>query len=141
MGNKIKDDLYFFLLRFLFGFMYFFVHGLPKIKGGPETWAKIGKATGYIGINVFPTFFGFMASISEFLGGLLLMLGLFIRPASFFIALTMIVAIFYHFGRGDSLLGASHAIENFIVILFIFLKGSDSFSLERKFKSFFTNRL
>ena len=136
----MKEDFYFFLLRFLFGFMYFFVHGRPKIFGGPETWSKLGKTTSYIGIDIFPTFFGFMASISEFLGGLLLMLGLFIRPACFFIALTMLVAIFSHFGRGQGLMGASHAIENLIVILFILLKGPDKFSLDRRLKFFCKKR-
>ncbi len=38
------------------------MHGLPKLQGGPELWAGVGKSMGNIGIHFMPTFWGFMAA-------------------------------------------------------------------------------
>jgi len=46
----------------------------------------------------FPAFFAALACYSEFLGGILIVLGLFTRPAAFFISITMGVAAFVHHG-------------------------------------------
>ncbi len=63
------------VLRIGIGIM-FMLHGFPKLTGGPEAWTKVGGALSAIGINSAHTFMGFMAAISEFGGGLLLLLGL-----------------------------------------------------------------
>jgi putative oxidoreductase len=117
------------LLRIGYGIMYMF-HGFPKISGGPERWVGVGGAIGNFGISLFPVFWGFMAAISEFFGGILLMAGFFFRPACTLMALTMIVAAGHHLGRGDGLMGASHAIENGIVFLSLILIGPGKFSLD-----------
>lgn len=44
---------------------------------------------------IFPWFFAWMGAASEAIGGILLMLGLQTRIASFFILITMLVAIFF----------------------------------------------
>lgn len=68
-------------------------HGLGKIQN-PEK--AIGMARG---MNFpVPDAFGWAAIISEFLGGILLALGLFTRPAAFFIGTTMVVAAFVQLG-------------------------------------------
>lgn len=41
------------------------MHGLPKLQGGPELWAGVGKSMGNIGIHFMPTFWGFMAAATE----------------------------------------------------------------------------
>jgi putative oxidoreductase len=116
-------------LRIGYGIMYVF-HGFPKISGGPERWAGVGGAISNFGIEFLPVFWGFMAAISEFFGGILLTVGFFFRPACALMAITMIVATGHHLGRGDGLMGASHAIENGIVLLSLILIGPGKFSLD-----------
>jgi putative oxidoreductase len=120
------------ILRVGIGIMFMF-HGLPKLTGGPEIWAKVGSALSVIGLNFAPTFMGLMAAIAEFGGGLLLLLGLFTRPASFFLLITMIVATLMHVLSGDSFIRYSHALESAILFFgFIFI-GPGTFSLDHKF--------
>ncbi len=97
--NKYRD-VGLLILRVGFGIMFMF-HGAPKLFGGPERWGKLGAAMGNFGIDFLPAFWGFMASFSEFFGGILLILGLFFRPACILLTLTMIVAAGFHIGRGD----------------------------------------
>jgi len=70
----------------------FLVHGLNKLAGGSSLWAQVGGELGVFGVHFAPTFWGLMAAFSEFFGGLLLILGLFFRPALFFMTFTMLVA-------------------------------------------------
>jgi putative oxidoreductase len=110
----------------------FMFHGAPKMFGGPEKWHMLGTAMGNFGIDFLPGFWGFMAAFSEFFGGILLILGLFFRPACLLMAITMIVAAGHHLGRGDGLMGASHAIESGIVLLSLILIGPGKISLDKK---------
>ncbi|MDQ7053930.1 MAG: DoxX family protein [candidate division KSB1 bacterium] len=123
-------DLGLLVARLGVGLMFIFVHGGPKILGGPERWAKLGTAMEYLAIGFAPTFWGFMASIAEFLGGLLLVLGLFFRPACLGLIATMFVAASMHLGRGDTLVQASHAIENFFFLVGILMVGPGKYSLD-----------
>ena len=74
----------------------FIVHGLPKLTGGPKTWAGLGKSMNHLGIDFFPEFWGFMAAVSEGIGGVLLILGAFDRPVCLLLMFTMIVATLTH---------------------------------------------
>lgn len=119
------------MLRIGLGGMYLF-HGWPKISGGPERWAKLGGAMGNLGIDFAPSFWGFMAAFAEFFGGLMLIFGFFFHPAAALMATTMAVAAISHFSRGDGLGGASHAIENGIVLASLFFIGPGKYSLDAK---------
>lgn len=66
-------------------------HGYQKIFGGNMEMFLGG--VGEMGVP-FPVLFGWMAALSEFVGGLLLVLGLATRVAAFFIFMTMAVAVF-----------------------------------------------
>lgn len=70
----------------------FIIHGMPKLTGGVESWTKVGKAMGTIGIDFFPAFWGFMAAVTEGIGGVLLILGVFYRPICVLLAFTMTIA-------------------------------------------------
>ena len=119
------------ILRIGLGCM-FLIHGGPKLFGGPEKWEKLGMAMNSLGIGFIPTFWGFMAAISEFFGGACLILGLFFRPACILLTITMMVAAISHLSRGDGLSGASHAIEVGIVFLSFILIGAGKYSLDEK---------
>jgi putative oxidoreductase len=124
-------DLGLLLLRVGIGGM-FMVHGWPKLAGGAASWAKLGKAMAHVGIEFAPTFFGLMASLSEFFGGLLLALGLLFRPAAGLMLATMAVATTMHLQQGDGIGGASHAIEAAIVFASLLLIGPGKHSLAGK---------
>lgn len=123
------------VLRVGLGLSFLFIHGGPKMLSGPDGWVMI-SAMGMkgVGITAFPAFLGFMAAASEFIGAILLILGVFMRPACFFMAATMAVATHYHLARGDSFEVASHAIEMGIVFVSLMLIGPGRYSLTPKWK-------
>ncbi len=98
------------VLRLGVGVMFLF-HGWPKLMGGPVKWEALGTAMGYLGVYVIPVFWGLMAALSEFFGGVCLILGVVFRPACLLLLGTMAVAATMHLQRGDGLQVASHAIE------------------------------
>jgi len=68
LNNSLSSlaDIGMLTLRLGSGLIFIFIHGLGKITGGPEHWAKIGGSMSNIGINFLPEFWGFMAAFSEF---------------------------------------------------------------------------
>ena len=126
-----RRDLGLLLLRLGLGLMFVVVHGGPKLLGGPERWSQVGLAMGSLGIKAFPAFWGFLAAVSECIGGLCLVLGLFTRPAAFFMAMTMVVAATMHLTRGDGIQVASHAIEDGLVFFSLILIGAGRYRLGR----------
>lgn len=130
--DKYKD-IGLLILRIGIGGMFLF-HGAPKIVGGPERWEQLGMAMGNFGIHFLPVFWGFMASFAEFFGGIMLILGLFFRPACMLLTINMTVAASMHLSRGDGLGGASHAIEDGIVFLSLIFIGPGKYSLDERLK-------
>ena len=123
-------DLGLLVMRLGLGVMFLY-HGIPKLMGGPEAWTNIGGAMSNFGIMFAPAFWGFMAAVSEAGGGVCLILGLALRPACLFLLATMFVAVTFHLGRGDILLEASHAIEDGIVFIGLFIIGPGKYSLDK----------
>lgn len=119
------------IIRMGLGIM-FMIHGLPKIQGGVDMWAKIGGSMKLIGIDFFPAFWGFMASATECFGGFLLILGLFFRPVNILLAFTMFIAALTHLKGGDGINGASHAIELGVVFIGLIFLGPGRYSVDRK---------
>ena len=107
-------------------------HGFPKIMGGPEKWTALGATMTVVGIDFLPIFWGFMAAITEGLGGFLLLLGLFFRPVNMLLAFTMFIAALMHLNKGDGVLGASHAIELGIVFCALIFIGPGKYSVDGK---------
>ena len=128
-------DLGLLLLRLGMGGMFLFVHGGPKLLGGPEMWAKVGAATQHLGMHFLPMMWGFLAACAEGLGGLCLMLGIFTRPAAALMAITMAVATMTHLTQGDGVQVASHAIEAGLVFIGLLVTGPGEYSVERTFFS------
>ena len=63
-----------------------FLHGLPKIMGGADTWTMVGSTMSNFGIDTGHTFWGFIGAFSEMVGGLLFALGFIFRPAAILLA-------------------------------------------------------
>ena len=119
------------VLRIGIGLM-FILHGAPKLFGGAEKWTQIGMAMASLGIGFMPAFWGFMAAISEFFGGVCIILGIVFRPACILLTITMLVAAVSHLSRGDGLSGASHAIELGIVFLSLIVIGAGKYSVDEQ---------
>ena len=119
------------ILRVGLGIMMM-THGFPKLAGGPQGWEGLGGSMKVVGVDFLPVFWGFMAAVAEGVGGLLLVLGLFFRPANAMLVFTMIIAALVHFGKGDGLSGASHAIELGFVFLALVFIGPGKYSIDKK---------
>lgn len=119
------------ILRMGIGIMMAY-HGYSKITGGPEAWVGLGGVMGIFGINFFPAFWGFMAAVTEFFGGIFIALGLFTKPTALFLIITMFVAASLKFNSGGGLFEASHAIELGIVFLSLIFIGPGRYSIEKK---------
>ena len=133
MGDKFRDQGL-LLLRVAIG-AAFMAHGWPKLAGGSAKWAKLGKAMAHLGLDFAPTFWGFMAAVSEFFGGLLLVLGVAWLPALALLAGTMAVAGYMHVKKGDGFVGASHALESLALFVSLMLIGPGKFTLASKLGS------
>jgi putative oxidoreductase len=116
------------VLRLGFGLGFLWFHGLPKLLGGPERWARVGESMGNFGISVAPQWWGFAAALTEGLGGVLLAVGLVFRPTSLALAFVMIVAAQSHVVSGEG--SVAHAFKNIWLFLGLVLIGPGSYSLD-----------
>ncbi|MGZ5244021.1 MAG: DoxX family protein [Bacteroidia bacterium] len=126
--DKYKD-IGLLILRIGIGIM-FMVHGYPKITGGIEKWEALGHSMSTLGIAFMPAFWGFMASFAEFFGGLMIVLGLFFRPAVALLFITMLVATTKHVAAGDGFGKYSHAAESTFWFLGLFFTGPGRYSVD-----------
>ena len=136
--TKYFNDIGLLVLRLGIGAIYI-GHGAPKILGGPELWEKLGMAMGNLGITFMPTFWGFMAASSEFFGAIFLILGLLFRPATFFMAFTMTVAVIMHLSNGDGYTVFSHPLKGLVVFIALFIMGPGKYALDEKIAKFFNS--
>ena len=117
------------LLRLGIGGLFLY-HGTPKMLGGPETWSGVGGALSVFGITFWPTFWGLCAALSEFVGGLLLILGLGTRLVTPFIAFTMVVAIMTKV-TADPPEFFGYPLVMLIGLVALFLTGPGRFALDQ----------
>src|SRR3954468_12493498 len=104
--------------------MFVVVHGYPKIVEGMSLWRGLGGAFNrLIGLSFAPGFWGFLAMLAEFGGGLCLIAGIFFRPACAAIAVGMLVAPISIIRGAYGFNSASHPIELGIAAAALFLTG------------------
>ncbi|MGY0194368.1 DoxX family protein [Leptothrix sp. BB-4] len=112
----------------------FAAHGAQKLfgwfggyglDGTGEFFASIGLAPGYL--------LALLAGSAEFFGGLTLLLGLLVRPASAVLAFTMLVAIFsVHWSKGffAGNGGYEYALALFAAAVSLFFSGAGRYSVD-----------
>lgn len=107
-------------------------HGWPKITGGVEKWESLGKNVAEIGITFFPVFWGFCAALAETLGGLLVITGIFFRPALVALLFTMFIAVIVNMKPGDTFGDWSEAAEIGVVCFGLLVAGAGKYVLRVK---------
>lgn len=137
MNSKLCESIFsrpalgLLIIRLGVGIM-FIVHGWPKIVGGPEMWRQVGSATSLFGIDFYPVFWGFLAAITEALGGLLIAVGLWFRPAAFLLFGVMVVATAYLYNSGADFGLVSHPLKMAFVFLGLVFTGAGAYSLQQR---------
>jgi len=133
--TKTEQSLSALPLRLLAGII-FSAHGAQKLfawfggyglEATGQWMESIGLAPGYL--------MALLAGSAEFFGGLLLMVGFLTRPASFVLAITMIVAIFtVHIDHGlfMSNNGYEFALSLLAITIALFIQGGGKYSMDDK---------
>ena len=111
------------------------VHGLGKLRAGTETWRSVGSAMSYFGINFLHLFWGLLAALTEFFGGIALALGLLTRVASFLLTIVMVVACRMHIKMGDQFRVYSCALTLLAVFITFVVIGGGALSLDHFLKA------
>lgn len=110
----------------------YIMHGLPKLMGGPKTWTSLGHAMRFIGLDVFPAFWGFMAAASEGIGGVLLIIGVFYRPICTLLAFTMFIAtLSLSVPKNRDIASALHPLKMAFVFVGLSCVGPGRFSVDK----------
>lgn len=80
------------LVRVVFGLSLALAHGLPKVMGDMGRFAQGVAELGF----PYPLYFAWAAALAELVGGLFVAVGFLTRPAAFFAAFTLAVALYRH---------------------------------------------
>lgn len=124
----LNVDITLLFIRLVFGYV-FIIHGWGKIQN-PFHWMG--------GESQVPSLFQALAALSEFGGGVAIILGLLTRLSAFGLSCTMIVAIFTHiFVYGNPFMsrdGGSYELPFIYLLLSVLflLIGPGKFSLDKK---------
>ncbi len=108
-----------------------FMHGLPKLTGGVSTWRNLGEDMSLLHINFLPVFWGFMCAVTECIGGLFCVLGLWFRLVCILMLINFIVAAMSHLHGGDTVMKSSHAIELCFVFFGLIFIGAGEWSIDK----------
>lgn len=112
------------LLRIIAGLSMAFAHGLGKMPPSEKFVAGVTE----MGFPA-PVFFSWMAGISEFVGGLFIVVGFFTRPSAIFLGITMLVAAFVRHGA-DPFSNQEKAILYLGFCILLIFTGSGKFGVD-----------
>lgn len=126
--NK-SSDWGLLLLRTGLG-LSFIAHGYPKLLAGPPAWERLGTTMSIVGIDSYPLAWGLAAAVSETLGGILLICGIFTALTCSMLTITMAMATAFHLNKGDSFNTYSHPLELMLVFMSLLLIGPGRISLD-----------
>lgn len=120
-----KPDLGLLLFRLYVGLAMAFAHGISKIPPSDQFISAVES----LGFPI-PVLFAWAAGLSEFVGGLLIAVGLSTRYASVALGFTMAVAAFGRHGADPFKLQELSLFYLFACVLLIF-SGAGKYSLDR----------
>lgn len=105
--------------------------GIPKLMNGVSQWTMLGGAMSIFGVTAYPAVFGFVASLSEALGGLLIVLGFQFRVATIALFFTMFVASCFLYTQGHDFMAISRPVELMAVFLGLTFVGPGKYSVDK----------
>ncbi len=113
MKNGMNPELGLTILRIVLG-VIFIAHGLPKLTGGIEATAQF---FGGLGIPA-PMLAAWFIALLETLGGITLIIGLFVTPAALLLTVHMLTGIILvHASNGFYVIGPGSGGVEFSLIL------------------------
>ena len=131
--SPLLDDLAKLVVRVPAG-LFLAMHGLAKLKGGVDGFAGGLAEKGF----PMPSLFAWAATLSELVGGALVALGLFCRPAAMFAGITMVVAVLSthahqikQVGSGQGV-GFEYPVLLGAVFFAVMLAGPGRFSIDQR---------
>lgn len=125
LESGLFSELTMTALRVFAGLSMAFGHGMGKVPPSE----KFVEGVTELGFPM-PEAFAWAAGVSEFAGGIFLALGLFTRPAAFFVASTMFVAGFLRHAQ-DPFKAKELALLYFVVALVFVARGAGKWSADR----------
>jgi putative oxidoreductase len=135
--SALLDDLALLALRLTSG-GYLALHGLSKLRGGVANFATGLADKGF----PLPSAMAWSATLAELLGGLLVAVGLVVRPAAASLTVTMLVAVLSTHAHQIKQLGTGGGVGFeypsllAVVMVFLAVSGPGKLSLDhRLFKS------
>lgn len=111
-------------------------HGMQKLFGAFGGMGISGNAALFDKLGYNPgMFWGTLVGCTEFIGGILLVLGLFTRPAAFAVVIFMINGVYFTSKTGGffwTARGSEFAILILVVAFYLLIRGSGPWSIDRK---------
>jgi putative oxidoreductase len=123
-----------FLLRLVLG-VAMVSHGYGKVIPASgfhgNTFAALNHHSHFVASLGLPYWLGYVSALTEFVGGLLIVLGLFTRFAAFMIACDMLVAILL-VTRRHGYSGSEYALSLFALAVMLLFIGAGALGLDRR---------
>ena len=117
------------LMRVSVGLL-FILYTAPPLIGGPKAWAHFGAGASHFGLHSHLQFWGFFGSLVGFLGGVLIIFGLFFRIGVLFVlvlAIGHVIAV----ENGSSFRVALPSIEMCFVLAGMLFIGPGKYSVDK----------
>lgn len=131
--SPLLEDLAKLAIRVPAG-LFLAAHGLAKVRGGVDGFAGGLAEKGF----PLPSLFAWAATLSELVGGALVAIGLFCRPAALFAGVTMLVAVlsthahqWKQVGSGPGV-GFEYPVLLGVVFFALMIAGPGRYSLDQR---------
>lgn len=109
-----------------------FLHGFPTVVGGPEKWEETGSTMQYLGVEIAPMLFGFLAGTIELFGGIFLIMGVFFTPVLALLLVVRLASAFQQIASGDDFSTYAHSLEMVIVFIGLMFIGPGQYSVQNR---------
>jgi len=124
-----------FFLRIVLGASMVY-HGYDKVipAGGfhGNVFSALQHHSHYVVSLGLPYWLGYVSALTEFFGGILLILGLFTRFAAFMVACNMLVAIVM-VNRHHGYAGSEYSLALLVIAIMLVFFGAGALALDRRF--------
>jgi putative oxidoreductase len=112
-------------------------HGYSKVIPaggfhGGNTFSALERHSHYVASLGLPYWLGIVSALTEFAGGILLVLGLLTRFAALFVAVNMLVAVVM-VNRHHGYAGSEYSLALLALAVMLFFFGAGACALDRKF--------